>query len=333
MEKEPNNDIRNLRRYLNGTYTASEIDDLSESLCNTQEKELLDRLAQEVWEEAENLPEPSEQRQDSYRQEAEMLLRPLLKPRKEHKRRTTQRRLLLPAIGMAASMLLVLGIAGLWSYLVPEQVEWLQTETTFGEKKEITLADGSCIILNACSKLQYPESFTGDYRDIKLNGEAYFKVAPDREKPFRIKTTHFGIEVLGTEFNVKSYPDDQIQSVEVESGKVQVDLPEDRIRLKKEEQIYMNLYSGEYNKKKNPENKVAVWRKGDLHFSQTPLHDVARELERKYHCQISFSEGQVFNHLISGEHENQSLESILESICYICGIHYQMNDRKIILYK
>lgn len=333
MEKEPNNDIKHLRRYLNGTYTVSEIDQLSKSISDMQQKELLDKLAQEVWEEAECRSEASEQKQKTYRQEAESLLQTLPKACKENKTKSTHCHSILYAVGIAASILLIFGITQLWKYWELEQIEWIQTETTFGEKKEITLADGSCVILNACSKLQYPDQFNGDYRDIKLNGEAYFKVAPDREKPFRIKTTHFGVEVLGTEFNVKSYPDDQIQSVEVENGKVQVDLPEDHIRLKKEEQIYINLYSGEYNKKKNPENKVAVWRKGDLHFNQTPLHDVARELERKYHCQISFSEGQVFNHQISGEHENQSLESILESICYICGIHYQMNDQKIILYK
>ncbi|EJW92056.1 anti-sigma factor, partial [gut metagenome] len=121
---------------------------------------------------------------------------------------------------------MILGITQIWNYRRLKQVEWIQTETTFGEKKEITLADGSCVILNACSKLQYPNQFTDNYRNIKLNGEAYFQVAPNPDKPFRIKTPHFGVEVLGTKFNVKSYPDDQIQSVEVENGKVQVDLPE-----------------------------------------------------------------------------------------------------------
>ena len=125
----------------------------------------------------------------------------------------------------------------------------------------------------------------------------------------------------------------QIQSVEVESGKVQVKLPEDHIRLKKQEQIYLNRQSGEYSKLKRCGNKIAVWRKGALYFHQTPLVDVARELERRYHCRISFREGQPFDNLISGEHDNQNLESILESLHYICGIKYEKEGENIVLYK
>lgn len=99
-------------------------------------------------------------------------------------------------------------------------------------KKELVLPDGSQIVLNACSQLQYPTEFVGNIRDVQLNGEAYFKITSDPQKPFQVQTAAFQIEVLGTEFNVKSYPHDQIQSVEVEEGKVQVKLPEDRIRLK-----------------------------------------------------------------------------------------------------
>ena len=84
--------------------------------------------------------------------------------------------------------------------------------------------------------------------------QAYFKVQSNPEQPFLIQTSDFQVEVLGTEFNVKSYAHDQVQSVEVENGKVQVTLPEDRIRLKKQEQIYLNKQSGEYSKLKRSEN-------------------------------------------------------------------------------
>lgn len=73
--------------------------------------------------------------------------------------------------------------------------------------------------------------------------------------------------------------------------------------------------------------------KGSLHFHQTPLADVARELERRYNCRISFREGQSFDNLISGEHDNQDLETILESLHYICGINYEKENENIILYK
>ena len=79
--------------------------------------------------------------------------------------------------------------------------------------------------------------------------------------------------------------------------------------------------------------KVAAWRNGALHFYQTPLTDVAKELERRYHCKISFRQGEVFENLISGEHDNQSLESVLESLHYICGINYEKDGNQITFYK
>ena len=111
---------------------------------------------------------------------------------------------------------------------------------------------------------------------------------------------------------MKSYAHDQVQSVEVENGKVQVTLPEDRIRLKKQEQIYLNKQSGEYSKLKRSENKVAAWRNGALHFYQTPLTDVAKELERRYHCKISFRQGEVFANNVQHGYPCRSAHSFAE---------------------
>ena len=68
-------------------------------------------------------------------------------------------------------------------------------------------------------------------------------------------------------------------------------------------------------------------------ISSTPINDVAKELERVYNCSISFAEGQVFKNLISGEHDNKSLEAVLQSIEYTSGIHYKKDGNKVLLYK
>lgn len=325
---EKNQDKQQIRRYLNGAYNSHEAKEMAESLLRADKEGILDDLADEVWEEALSLPEPSDQIKEQYKKEAQHLLESM-----QSQKRSFTKRILYMATGIAASILVIWGAITMKQQWDIQHITVAQATTGFGEKKELTLPDGSQIILNACSKLEYPSQFIGDKREVQLVGEAYFKVQSNPEQPFLIQTSDFQVEVLGTEFNVKSYAHDQIQSVEVENGKVQVTLPEDRIRLKKQEQIYLNKQSGEYSKLKRSENKVAAWRNGALHFYQTPLTDVAKELERRYHCKISFRQGEVFENLISGEHDNQSLESVLESLHYICGINYEKDGNQIAFYK
>ena len=70
-----------------------------------------------------------------------------------------------------------------------------------------------------------------------------------------------------------------------------------------------------------------------MRFNSTPIRDVAKELERMYNCRITFTQGQEFNNLISGEHDNKSLEAVLQSIGYTSGIHYKRSGDQVLLYK
>lgn len=201
-------------------------------------------------------------------------------------------------------------------------IRYLQVSTTIGETRDILLPDGTKIILNACSSLRYPELFANGERRIELEGEAYVHVTHNEEKPFIVSTSRMNVMVLGTCFDIKSYPEDEVVFVNVENGLVQVDLPEAMVRLKKTECFSYNTSSGKMDKDKNLTGKVAEWREGILSFKSTPLKDVARVLERRYHCKILFAEGQEFDNQISGEYGNASLEGILRAIEYISCVKY-----------
>lgn len=181
--------------------------------------------------------------------------------------------------------------------------------------------------------MRYPDRFVGDLREVELEGEGYFRVARNEKMPFIVRTKRLDVQVLGTRFDVKSYSTDEIVSVSVESGKVQVDLPEAMMRLTAKEQVLINTVSGEYSKK-TEDRGVAVWMKGGLRFYSTPIRDVAKELERVYNCRITFASGQDFNNLITGEHDNKSLEAVLKSIEFISGdIKYKKEGIHVLLYK
>ena len=201
-----------------------------------------------------------------------------------------------------------------------------------GGEYQLKLEDGTNVWLNAETELRFPVAFGDSERRIFLKGEAYFDVIHNEKQPFVVNTHRFDVRVLGTCFNVKSYSSDEVVSVDVESGKVQVDLPEAMMRLKAKEQVLINTVSGEYNKR-HEERGVAVWQKRGLRFNSTPICDVAKELERMYNCRITFTQGQEFNNLISGEHDNKSLEAVLQSIGYTSGIHYKRSGDQVLLYK
>lgn len=318
----------NLRRYLDDLYTKEEASLLLQSMKDAGNKDMMDELATEVWEESGSQQTVTDLEREKYKKEARLLLKRL-----EHKKRTWFRRVALVAASAAAVVAIVVGSIGYFRYINEEQVTYAEVVTSFGEKKQVTLPDGTLLILNSCSQVRYPNQFRGDIRKVELEGEGYFRVASNEEMPFIVKTGRFDVRVLGTRFDVKSYPTDEIVSVSVESGKVQVDLPEAMMRLTAKEQVLINTTSGEYNKKRE-EREVAAWIKGSLHFNSTPIRDVAKELERVYNCRITFAPDQKFDNSITGEHDNKSLEAVLQSIQFISGdIKYKKEGQNILLYK
>lgn len=318
----------NLRRYLDDLYTKEEASLLLQSMKDAGNKDMMDELATEVWEESGSQQTVTDLEREKYKKEARLLLKRL-----EHKKRTWFRRVALVAASAAAVVAIVVGSIGYFRYINEEQVTYAEVVTSFGEKKQVTLPDGTLLILNSCSQVRYPNQFRGDIRKVELEGEGYFRVASNEKMPFIVKTGRFDVRVLGTRFDVKSYPTDEIVSVSVESGKVQVDLPEAMMRLTAKEQVLINTTSGEYNKKRE-EREVAAWIKGSLRFNSTPIRDVAKELERVYNCRITFAPDQKFDNSITGEHDNKSLEAVLQSIQFISGdIKYKKEGQNILLYK
>lgn len=319
-------DKNRFRRYLDNIYTRDEALQLISDIRLEDKKDLLKELSEEIWEESLSQHTTSDLEREKYKKEASLLLRKI-----EHGKFLIFRRISYTVAGIAALFCIALGISHFYQVYIQNTVI-IQATTSFGEKKPITLPDGTHIVLNSCSSLRYPGVFAGGMRKVELDGEAYFRVARNEDMPFIISTKNFDVRVLGTHFNIKSYSKDEIVSVNVESGKVQVDLPEAMMRLTTSEQISINTVSGEYTKRRE-QGEVATWIKGTLKFNSTPIRDVARELERVYNCHITFANEYEFNNLISGEHDNESLESVLKSIEYVSGVKYKKEEKNIILFK
>ena len=311
-----------LQRYWDNLYTTEDVQHLSTLPSDIDDDKL--------WQESlDSALDSDDKEKEQHKAEARQLLDHLRKSKVNPKNKHRQLQKLL---SVAALVCFVFGSIYLWNYWRKTSVLYLEIATSVNERQDIVLPDGTRLTLNACSRVRYPEQFTNETRNVELEGEGFFKVAHDETHPFIVKTSRMEVQVLGTQFNMKSYSTDEIISVEVEEGKVQVSLPEIITRLKAGDQLVYNTSSNLFTKQ-HIKHDIACWRNGYLYFDKTPITDVAKMLERLYGCHIRFAPHQEFNNLVSGEHDNQSLESVLQSIEYTSGIHYVKEKKGFLLYK
>lgn len=314
------------RQYIDGRCTQDEVLQALRQLADPDEPETFDRLSDEVMRQAEDLaPWADEAERLQLMAEARTLLRRIAPPVK--KSVSFNRKRLSVAAGIVAVMgLSLLGILLAARASSATDIIYSQVSTSYGEVKEVVLPDGTQVSLNACSSLSYPETFSGQStRAVELKGQGFFRVARNERQPFVVKTTEFDVRVLGTEFDVKSYAGDEVVSVNVKSGKVQVNMPDASMLLRADEQLHYNTRSNGLDKH-TVEQEAGTWQHGELQFDNTPIQDVVRELERQFNCVITYAPGQRFDNMITGSHTNDNLESILESLKYISGINYTREE-------
>ncbi len=233
---------------------------------------------------------------------------------------------------MAASIALLIGV-GLAVYysFQPGQPDLMAISTNPGEKKEIGLPDGSRVILNEDSKLVFPEQF-GDKREVRLVGEAYFSVAEDAEHPFVIDCPNGHVEVLGTAFNLRAYPEEEFAEVEVESGKVMFSRPngEDSVVLESKQMAILEpLKEGEevaaIEAVDIPALNAQAWRTNRLDFRRLKMETVVLLIERYYGAKVELVNTEIGSCTFNSRYEREKLETVLSEI----ELSFKANLKKI----
>jgi transmembrane sensor len=230
-------------------------------------------------------------------------------------------------IASAAVLVLLLGTV-LLSLIIENDITQVAAK---GEKREIELNDGSKIFLNSGSTITYPENFKEDRR-ITLEGEAFFKVAPNPEKPFRIKSGTIETKVLGTSFNINAYAKGR-EKISVNSGIVQVtygDNSSQKVTLTKNMQL--SFFEGNLPAitEMNSENYNA-WTNNIIVLDKTSLGETAKILENWYYVDIEFADPSLKELTISGKFKEEKLETVLKSIALIKDLEVDHNNPKKII--
>jgi len=166
-----------------------------------------------------------------------------------------------------------------------EAAVMLTLSTPKGGQYQIVLADGTKVWLNAGSKLQYPKTFTGNVREVELDGEAYFEVAKNKQKPFIVSTGNEKVEVMGTHFNVNAYAEDHESKVSLLEGKVRVSIPQGGEKVLNPGQ--QTVVRGERIRVQEVNlDEIMAWKNGEFMFNNETLRTALRQVSRWYDIDI-----------------------------------------------
>lgn len=240
---------------------------------------------------------------------------------------------------VAAAILIIIGVSALFyrpnfqtsSRLVKETKN---IKTTKPDRRFINLPDGSSVILNENSMLEFGEDFiVNGKREVYLKGEAYFDVVHDSSHPFIVHTGKLQTTVLGTAFNINANSMTGTVIVTVTRGKVKVG---DKIRtfnvIDPDEQMVFNRDLSRHFKKPVDARTIVAWKNEDIYFDDVSLSDVANQLEERFNVSIIFSNEVMKDCRFSATFlKTQSLEQILNVIAEFNHINYQYKDENTIL--
>jgi len=265
---------------------------------------------------------------------------------------------------IAAASILIVGLGGwlLFSNKSPGIQEKAQAiiEAQRGSRLRSVLPDGSTVWLNAGSKLYYENDFSGDTREVRLEGEAFFDIIKKPDHPFIVHTSGIDIKVLGTAFNVKSYPEDKTVETTLYRGSVQVFRheqpgkkifqlrPNDKLTLSKEAATVPQNLSEKAktlssakaipaistiahidSTKKENERIETAWVYNRLEFRGDNFEELARKLERWYNVTIVFADEKVKQLSVDGSFEKETVEQAFVALKTGFPISYKINNHEI----
>ncbi|KAF0197772.1 MAG: anti-FecI sigma factor FecR [Bacteroidetes bacterium] len=198
-----------------------------------------------------------------------------------------------------------------------------------GSNLEKVLPDGSVVTLYKGTEIEYPEKFGDDTREVKLNGEAYFNVTKDAERPFIVSGGNARIKVLGTTFNVNTKAGESKISVVLTSGRVALyfDGKETVGRiLNPGEAAEMNTGQKSIVTNANPDPNYMAWKTGIILFENAALEEVAATLGKVYHTEVRLSGKQLSGCSLTASFEKQPLNQVLHVIGETLGLKIRQEN-------
>jgi transmembrane sensor len=210
---------------------------------------------------------------------------------------------------------------------IPSEVIYNKIETPFGGKYQINLPDGSKVWLNSASTLRFPAFFSGDTREVELNGEAFFDIAKNPEKPFKVITKDQVVEVLGTQFNINSYSDEESFKTTLIEGSVKIIYKDRVVLLSPGQQFQPNLKSSKVVEADTEE--VTAWKDGYFLFKDEDIQSIMRKVSRWYNVEVTYS-GDIPDVGFGGNiSRSKDIDEVLNVLQLTNAVHFKVEGRRI----
>lgn len=242
-----------------------------------------------------------------------------------------------------------------------DQLTYTEVKSPYGSRSEIKLPDGTSVILNAGSTLKYRNDYNQKNRDIDLYGEAYFKVAKNPDIPLIVSAGYIDVIAVGTEFNIKAYPEENTIETTLIEGKVEISNINDKvddkeiINLAPNQKAIFIKGDDEYKientvrNEKKPEplkpvfenilispkadvEKTVAWTEGKLIFRRENLENLCIDLQRKYDVKFVFIEEDLKKLRFTGVLLDETLEQVLNVIKLTAPINYSIEAKIVYLF-
>lgn len=277
--------------------------------------------------------------------------------------KTSKNRNLKSILFRVAAVFVLPIILGIGTYVIVSNIYKTETETVLntitvpnGSKSKIVLSDSTIIWLNSGSTITYPSEFNGKNREISLIGEGYFEVSKNPKKPFIVKTSDIDIKVLGTKFNLKSYPEEGTiettllegsvaicKNIEENSNRNIVLLkPNERATYIKKENVIQQSNLEEKNADNNQvdqetkkeqlvlstfteADEFTSWKDEKLIFRNVNFEDICVKMERWYNVKINIHCNELKEYHYTGTLENENIVDAIKAFQITLPLTYKIN--------
>ena len=213
---------------------------------------------------------------------------------------------------------------------IEEKPVYHTISTPVGGEYHFTLADGTMVWLNSSSRLTFPTRFTGDAREVLVEGEVYFGVQHDESKPFIVRVNDVSVRVLGTEFCISAYPENEGVMTTLVRGAVQVTSGNNQVVLKPGYQAVVDQYSGAISQRAVELSLYTSWVRGLFEYENMELNDIMVQLARWYDVQFTFSASECKERRFTGViRKYEDLNDVLDMIEKTTNVKFIINGKNV----
>jgi transmembrane sensor len=229
--------------------------------------------------------------------------------------------------------------------------------TKSGERKKIMLQDGTSVLLNAKSSLTITKGFNDQCREVTLTGEAFFDVVHNKNKPFKVHTTDFNINVLGTAFNVKAYPDEITSEATLIRGLITMEAvngnggtitlkPSQKVTFYKSVAVQQKsklikpvapqpeITINHYTKIKDSTIVETAWTQNRIEIYDQDFDEIKNVLEKWYNVEIKFTDPSIEKYRFTATITNESIEEVLHALkATENNFKYEIKGKQVIISK